>query len=1151
MRVAYIIFVSIGLRSLIFMCGVFLGLLLSVEYFVYFGNHQDLKKSAILSRINTETKVYYRDARTQIGSFFETNHRQYVTIDKISAHMINAIVAAEDKNFFLHDGVDPASILVAFLQGLRQGRFRRGGSSITQQAVKNILKHWEHSFQRKFFEAVAAIKLEKLYNKRQILEFYLNQFHVSGNGNGVAIAARYYFNKAVSHLDLVEAAYIAGSVKGPNRYDPFIRHKEIDKKKARRRAFHRKNYVLKRMFEEGWIGKDEFQTAYQQQVPFQRGKFRSADVHLINIIRQKLNRPKILSSLKLNHIGDLETAGLKIVTTLDAELQKSAQYAMRRNLSKIETSLSGFKAEDPEEFQSIRHLEKNQFYFGKIEAVVLDKLTPHLIVQFGEQTGVVSTESLKKYARLLARPAGRSQKPKREFKKLLKDLHVGDIIFVEVLDSKTEDHRIQLELCKYPKISGGFIDIEEGDVRAIVSGFHTQGFNRALSARRQPGSVFKPIVYFAAFQLGWTLLDSLNNDRQIFPYQDQFYYPRPDHQSLYQEVSILWAGIMSENLASVYLTAHLLDKLNFQEFKQLLAKFDLMPHKNEGVQQYFYRLSKSVGVSLDKKGIQEYQLKKVIKDIEPDLVFSGREEDLRLIKNVWFGHDYLKELVYLHTEEELLDITLSERKKRIDLLKNNFLFMEKKHSLLEKAWKEISLKIQLQDPFLVVVSPYIQTLVKDFRVLKDKNHHKRILFQPEVHMAELASTPFYRTIQQSDLSKTHPLEIEDIRALWGESFYEEEEDFQTGVYLQNIYLSRGLSVDVFLDIRRKLLEYRQEVSNHSKPYKLFHYFNHHDFRIGLGLKYLVELTKSMGVTSPLEAVLSFPLGTNVVSVAEVAKIYQTFAHGKIFQFYEDHQKNQLNFIERIEDSSGHVLFSSKKIYQTIATSHSLLQVQEVLRSVVTHGTARRAGRKLSIKIPENPAPDSKSVRVGIPAFGKTGTTDGFWTSYFAGFLPYPRSYHKDLHIENSHVFVSYVGYDDNTSMENELYKVYGGNGGLIVWTDFARHLIWIKKYREAVDPLDMNILLRKEWPLVYPKKSHLIEVDLPTGMIIKTYNVKGIPLGQQKTLDRNEYLENSVPAVIRIPTQKSRKSWGFEKDVSFFRIPQSMPFDKKTELSLP
>ena len=241
---------------------------------VWFGDNSYLKKTTIMARINEETTVYCLDEKTPIGSFFNSEHRRYVSIDEVPKHMVNALVAAEDKNFFSHGGVDPQAIFKAIAEGLKTGKFR-GGSTLTQQTVKNIMDRWEYSLARKLNEAIAALQLEKLYSKQQILEFYLNQFHVSGNGSGIGIAAKYYFNKEVKELDVVESAFIAGSVKGPSKYDPYLKYTKERRDLAVRNAFDRKNYVLRRMYEQGWLSEQEFKEAFDRPVPFNRGSFRS------------------------------------------------------------------------------------------------------------------------------------------------------------------------------------------------------------------------------------------------------------------------------------------------------------------------------------------------------------------------------------------------------------------------------------------------------------------------------------------------------------------------------------------------------------------------------------------------------------------------------------------------------------------------------------------------------------------------------------------------------------------------------------------------------------------------------------------------------------------------------------------------------------
>lgn len=301
---------------------------------------------------------------------FDNSHRRYVPIDEVPAHLINAFIASEDKNFYKHIGIDPTAIFMAFADGLRNFGFRRGGSTITQQTVKNILNKREHSFKRKFREWIGALQIERLYSKRQIMEFYLNQFHVALNGNGVAIAAQYYFNKDVRDLDLVEAAFIAGSVKGPSNYNPFIKYTPEARKVTRDRADERKNYVLDRMYEQKWIDKEDWERARLVSVPFNKGQFQSSEVALVSLIRAQLKKKEILEAINLNSLAELDHAGLRIYTTLDAKLQNSAQLMMRRNLANLEVILSGFKAEDETEFKPLRDLQVNEYYYGKVTKIV-------------------------------------------------------------------------------------------------------------------------------------------------------------------------------------------------------------------------------------------------------------------------------------------------------------------------------------------------------------------------------------------------------------------------------------------------------------------------------------------------------------------------------------------------------------------------------------------------------------------------------------------------------------------------------------------------------------------------------------------------------------------------------------------------------------
>jgi membrane peptidoglycan carboxypeptidase len=1066
-----------------------LGVASVVFYQVYFGDTSELKKSTILARINEQTTIYADDETTQFGSFFDQSHREYVEIEKIPPHMIRAMVASEDKNFYQHIGIDPIAIADAAVEGVLAGfRFQRGGSTITQQTVKNIMGSTERTFRRKFKEMIRALQLERMYTKTQILEFYLNQFHVTANGNGIGIASRYYFNKEVQDLTLVEAAFIAGSVKAPSRYNPFIKYTQEKRDHALEEANQRKNYVLRRMYEQSWITEDEFKQAFVQDVPFKKGKFRTEEVALMSLIRGQVDRKEILEAVDLDDITELDNAGLVIYTTLNADWQKMAQLAMRRNLSRLETILGGFRVENPEKFTKLRSLEVNEYYYGKVAKI--DKLANGEVqveLDFGLPKGVIPYESLMRTAKILVLPTYEDYRI--ALKQMTSTIKVGDVLFVEVMEYDRENHRAVLELRKDPKINGGMIAVDKGEVRAVVSGFDAKGFNRAMFSTKQPGSVFKSVVYFAALQLGWTVLDRVDNERRVFPFQGKFYYPRPDHISPYKQVSMLWAGVKSENLASIYLTSHLLDKLNFGEFKALMKELGLLPHEGESSRDYQYRVAKETGVQLDNMGIKEHLLSKALEDLRPDLVFNRQMDIYGKMSKMWWGRGYAAEIRAIYEADDA-ELSLEEKRTRIELAKNNYERMVSLGSHFKDDWDSLAKLVQEKGPEAAFTDPNGKTIVSYFRVISSRGGKPELAYVRTLPEEEEA-------LRNLKMRSAHPiasltptvgraLNPFDVGAIWGSTLFGaeiKEGDVKLEGYMPYQFLTR---IQTNLDER-----YNSILADQDKYY-LYRYFNHHDFRIILGLKYLVALSKLMGVYSPLEPVLSFPLGTNDVSVAEVSKIYQTFTDGKIYRFYEDGPSNQLNFIKRIEDRNGSVLYEPKKKEMRIVSQCVTSQISEILRKVVTHGTGRWARGELYLSLDaENEKTPSEvdhkgGLKVRVEAFGKTGTTNDYTTSYFAGYVPYPTRHRAPLRVSDSHVLAAYVGYDRSKTMRRGGYKISGAQGALPLWSDFAKAIITGDKYTDYIDRYDLSLLSKQVWPLENAECTAPTKVDIAQGIMVRS-----------------------------------------------------------------
>jgi len=1106
-----------------------LGVLAVVWGMVMFGDDSHLSESTVKARIIEETSILMNDETTQIGSFFASGHRRYVPIDEVPAHMINAIIAAEDKNFYNHVGVDPMAIGSAVYGVLRGGRMR-GASGLTQQTVKNILGDWEFSLRRKFREAIGALQLERIYSKRQILEFYLNQFYVSGNGNGIGIAARYYFNKDVRDLDLVESAFIAGSVKGPSAYDPFIKFTKEARERAIKHAFVRKNYVLKRMYEQSWINEEEFNEAFAKPVKFVRGRFRTTEVALIELVKAQVKRKEILEELNMESVHQLNQAGLKIFTTIDPVLQERAQLAMRRNLSRLDSILMGFKSERPERFVKLRSLVPNDFYYAKVVEIVGPKDKPEIKVSFGLPQGVIPFESVMRYAKLLDLPYGRGYKQAQD--KLIKSIKPGDVLFVEVLEYDSETHEAVAEMRKRPRVNGGMVVLDKGEVRAVVSGFDTKGFNRAMSAKRQPGSVFKPMVFFGALQLGWNMLDRLDNQRQVFPYQGQFYFPRGDHISPYESTSMLWAGIMSENLASVYLANHIVDKLNLNQFQGLMKHMGLGPNEGESERDYHYRVARAVGVQLDHAGVREYQLRNSINDLMLDVAYTSTQAMQSKLKKMWWGRGYAAEMkatCLLDSNE----ISNSRKAMRWNLLQNNFLRFGQLNAQAEEDWKIMQTKVEEIGYESAFVDPSVQHIISRFK--KVQGYNKPVLgyfSELDIEKPGPKCTDYQDIMRNSEIIYAQekrvalPLSTMDMQAVWDSSSM-----FGADVKFTDVVLDGWLSTQDYSNLKLYVDRHFNEVTSRQSDYDVHRYYQHHDFRIGLGLLYLVNFAKAMGVTSNLEPVQSFPLGTNDVTVAEVAKIYQTLISGKTYKFYKEGTENQANFIRRIEDRYGNTLFEpERKEFQLVNKSFAL-QMREILRLIITNGTGRRARGELFVDLNENKKGlndklAARTNKIRIPSFGKTGTTNDYTNAYFAGFVPYPTEKNAPLDPENSYVISSYVGYDLNKTMRAGYLRISGAQGALPVWIGMAKAAIEGKEYAEMLDTFDLSILARREWPLKKDESTRPMHIDMPRGTLISSQAAEELysltDLDEEGEQREREHVLGAIRGTVYMPIKNGK-----------------------------
>jgi len=440
------------------------------------------------------TRVYSADKQV-IGQFF-VERRILVPLEKIPRYLVNAVVANEDARFFEHRGLDFIGIARAAITNLVSGKIRQGASTITQQLARSLFLSPKRDFERKAKEALLALKMEQILGKEQILELYLNQIYFGHGAYGVQSAAQTYFGKDVGQLTLAEAAYLAGLPKGPADYSPYY-HPEASKK--------RQATVLRRMVEERFITTTEAEGAMAEAVPFRRQTRDEPAPYFVEHIRQRL----------MATYGEamVYKGGLQVYTTVSLPEQQVATTVLQEGLRQLDKR-QGYRGPlrrgvSPDEFSAKRvsggasadaPLRPGEI----IEAVVAKVEKDDLTVLARGLTGRIAAGDLMWARRRLKGPDPIKHVKDTGAKTPGELFKVGDVIEVSV--KKMVGDVAQMTLEQTPLVEGALValDPRTGAVRAMIGGYDFQRseYNRATSARRQPGSAFKPMIYAAAINQG-------------------------------------------------------------------------------------------------------------------------------------------------------------------------------------------------------------------------------------------------------------------------------------------------------------------------------------------------------------------------------------------------------------------------------------------------------------------------------------------------------------------------------------------------------------------------------------------------------------------------------------------------------------------------
>lgn len=479
-----------------------------------FQNLKDYQPSVV-------TRVYAADGR--FLAEFAQERRIFVPVSEISDRVKQAFTSAEDQNFYRHKGVDLFAVARAIVTNLRNHGSRMvGASTITQQVAKNFLLTNERSFERKIREAIISYRMEQIFTKDHILELYLNQIFLGSRSYGVAAASLNYFNKPLSQLTVAEAAYLAALPKAPNNYNPATHYDE---------AIGRRNWVIDRMLDDGHITQAEADIA--KASPLQTVERENNEVVDAPYFAEEVRRELI------KRFGEeTNTGGFAVRTSIDPKLQAFAEIALQNGIIAYDRR-TGWRG-------PLESTHDTSEWMLKLK----DYKTPPEMISRWNLAMVLSAK--KTEVEIGLRDGRRVQLPASEIEwAKSKPLSAGDVIMVEETTETTEKdggkdgtktETAVIKLRQIPKVQGALValDPHTGRVLAMQGGWKATGneFNRATQAMRQPGSAFKPFVYLAALDKGYTpssiildspitFTDTAGNVWQPENYSGEFYGPTP------------------------------------------------------------------------------------------------------------------------------------------------------------------------------------------------------------------------------------------------------------------------------------------------------------------------------------------------------------------------------------------------------------------------------------------------------------------------------------------------------------------------------------------------------------------------------------------------------------------------------------------------
>jgi len=545
------------------------------------------------------------------------------------------------------------------------------------------------------------------------------------------------------------------------------------------------------------------------------------------------------------------------------------------------------------------------------------------------------------------------------------------------------------------------------------------------------------------------------------------------------------------------------------QFRGVLEYLGLDRLDGESEAAYRRRIRDGLGIMVDDSTVREVAFSRAVAELEPDLIFAGHLAEYETIGKLHYGAGFDRYITQIDSDlgleideegadvegEVVKDRDYRKREKEAELRKNilrrNYLRLGKIRAGLDDLRGQIDNEAENEENHDEPTYLY-----------QDRNSGKYLFLGPpeeappdeagaleSIGGGENAEQPSQAKPEERPLPEEwRPVEGTELNELLAGKDISEEESFWNEVLIDNQLTAA--TVDLLTEAVDK--EYQKLRS--LDPYSPEILYEVRDFKVLVGLKYIIGLCREMGIESKLDPVLSFPLGSNVLSLLEVARAYEGILTGSVI-LNDGKSKPSLAIIEAIEGSDGETIYSAKGEARKVMTPETSLAVTEILRQVVKHGTGRFADRNVRLHSADR-AHDLQlsELSVHVPVVGKTGTANRFTNAAFAGGIPGPRD-GGFFSLPDGYVLTSYVGYDDNKPMVRNTTHITGAAGALPIWSEVANQILLDKDYAAGIDLEDLSFSGISEFPLYYPTLGQVqVKIDPERGGLPESDETGGVPM---------------------------------------------------------